>query len=679
MPSLLNIWGALLAAGIVIPLLLVLYFLKLRRQEFVVPSTLLWRKAVRDLQVNAPFQKLRKNLLLLLQLLLLLLLILALARPVMNAGQRAGKLSVILIDRSASMSAKDVEEGARTRLEEAKRKARELVDTMDADAVAMVVAFDDSAQIVQSFTADKQRLKTAIDSVAGTDRRSKLGDAYDLAQAQATASLTDEQRRGMGNAAPPTPDVWLFSDGRVSDARQVGYKGKLTYTPVGSRDAKNVAVVTLNAKRIPLRPSEVQVFARLANHGPEPVEEVGVTLSVNDVVHRVDQKLLLLPERWSAEQRKAWEGRNAGKVPRDSVEFSLDLMTSAVIRLEHKAKEGDVLAADDAAQVIVPEPKTLSVCLVTEANLFIQRAIDSMKLKNVVVRAPNVFERELADPEKVAKDYDVILFDRWDPPKLPPVGNFVYFGCVPPGTALKARANAAGERVLAKDVGVLYWQRDHALFTEIKSLARLYVAEMLTLDVPPQQAETLVQGTEGPMIVRMVDGRSVHLVIAFDVLMSNWPQKPTFPVFMNNLVTYLAVGADMELRQSLPPGATPTVPRLSLQQAGANLKDFQLVGPGGSRTVTIPESGEVTLPPLDRVGLYTTEPKIPQFEQLAVNLLDDNESNLIPADKAPGDLSGTGETASSRPMRRELWWPLVCAAVPLCLLEWWVYTRRIHL
>src|SRR6187402_1091077 len=120
-PTFINPWWAALAAAIAIPALLVLYFLKLRRREQPVPSTLLWRKAIQDLQVNAPFQKLRRNLLLLLQMLLLLLLVLALARPVANYYRGAGKTSVILIDRSASMSAKDVK-GGKTRLEEAKRR-----------------------------------------------------------------------------------------------------------------------------------------------------------------------------------------------------------------------------------------------------------------------------------------------------------------------------------------------------------------------------------------------------------------------------------------------------------------------------------------------------------------------------------------------------------------------------
>src|SRR2546423_15108461 len=128
LPTFPNPWTAAAAATAVVPSLLVRYFLKLRRREMAVSSTLLWKKAIQDLQVNAPFQKLRRNLLLFLQLLLLLLLCLAFSRPVTNYTPGAGKSTVILIDRSASMAAKDA--SGRTRLEEAKRRAKDLIASM---------------------------------------------------------------------------------------------------------------------------------------------------------------------------------------------------------------------------------------------------------------------------------------------------------------------------------------------------------------------------------------------------------------------------------------------------------------------------------------------------------------------------------------------------------------------
>ena len=53
-----------------IPAVIAMYLLKLRRDEAVVPSTLLWSRLAADVEANAPWQRLRRSLLLLLQLLL---------------------------------------------------------------------------------------------------------------------------------------------------------------------------------------------------------------------------------------------------------------------------------------------------------------------------------------------------------------------------------------------------------------------------------------------------------------------------------------------------------------------------------------------------------------------------------------------------------------------------------
>ena len=73
-----------------IPAVVAMYLLKLRRDETIVPSTLLWTRLVADVEANAPWQKLRRSLLLLLQLLLVVILALLAARPFLErpAGPR---------------------------------------------------------------------------------------------------------------------------------------------------------------------------------------------------------------------------------------------------------------------------------------------------------------------------------------------------------------------------------------------------------------------------------------------------------------------------------------------------------------------------------------------------------------------------------------------------------------
>ena len=113
------IWAALAAVPLCIVLL---YFLKLKRQSVVVPSTLLWRRSMEDLRVNSLFQRLRRNILLIMQLLTVAMILLALTGPSWVGSSTSGRRLIIAIDQSASMSATDV---APDRLSVAKSKATE--------------------------------------------------------------------------------------------------------------------------------------------------------------------------------------------------------------------------------------------------------------------------------------------------------------------------------------------------------------------------------------------------------------------------------------------------------------------------------------------------------------------------------------------------------------------------
>ena len=71
-----QIGGAWAFLGLAV--ILALYMLKRRFEEHEVPSTYLWRRMLADQNANRPFQKLRKNLLMVLQLAVVVLLALAL-------------------------------------------------------------------------------------------------------------------------------------------------------------------------------------------------------------------------------------------------------------------------------------------------------------------------------------------------------------------------------------------------------------------------------------------------------------------------------------------------------------------------------------------------------------------------------------------------------------------------
>jgi hypothetical protein len=141
---------------------------------------------------------------------------------------------------------------------------------------------------------------------------------------------------------------------------------------------------------------------------------------------------------------------------------------------------------------------------------------------------------------------------------------------------------------------------------------------------------------------------------------------------------FMALGTDLDVRPSYEPGVALRVPRFNLQKLGTIPESVTINGPMRALKAKVPATGDFVLPALDRVGLYQTDPPIPQYENIAVSLLDQNESNLLPAPVAPGS-GGHIVAAASTKSRLELWWWLAALAAPLLMIEWWVYTRRVHL
>src|SRR5207244_3596207 len=97
------------ALAITLPAIVALYFLRIRRPTRVIPALHLWPDQIRDRQANVPWQRLRFSWLLLLQLLAAGVLVAAAVQPVLPASASLAAHTVVLLDASASMQAKDVQ------------------------------------------------------------------------------------------------------------------------------------------------------------------------------------------------------------------------------------------------------------------------------------------------------------------------------------------------------------------------------------------------------------------------------------------------------------------------------------------------------------------------------------------------------------------------------------------
>ncbi len=240
-----------LALAILAPVIIAMYLLKLRREERTVSSTFLWQRMVRDVEANAPWQKLRRNLLLLLQLLLLFLLIFALARPFIRTTGIAGRNLILMIDRSGSMAATDV---GGERLAAAKREALRLVDQLPDNGRATVIAFGGTMEVPASASSDPRELRAAINGI-----ELRNGGGSDLSQALALASALA--------AREADSDVAIISDGQVTVPEQARVPGRVRFFPVGT-SAENVAI-----SAFVLQPGAggQQLFIQATNYGTAPV------------------------------------------------------------------------------------------------------------------------------------------------------------------------------------------------------------------------------------------------------------------------------------------------------------------------------------------------------------------------------------------------------------------------
>ena len=279
-------WWAALILFLTPFLILLLYFLKMKRKPLQVPSTFLWKKSIEDLHVNSLFQWMRDNVLLLVQLLIVLVLIYGVLAFQAYAAQGNGRHYILLIDDSASMNVADAEGDGGTRLDAAKKAAIDTINAYGQGDVGMVIEFNSVAEVRQEKTTDLDKLRGAVEGIQPTSRATHLKEALSLADSLANPiRSTDDQAVRPLDADPAkartyvathgvAADVHLFSDGRFADVSDFAAGNlDIKYHRCGAGDeSDNVGIVAFSAQRDDKDAAGLRIFLRVLNFRDRPVQ-----------------------------------------------------------------------------------------------------------------------------------------------------------------------------------------------------------------------------------------------------------------------------------------------------------------------------------------------------------------------------------------------------------------------
>jgi len=700
-----------------IPLLIILlYFLRLKRKPLSIASTYLWKKSTEDLHVNRLMQWLRRNVLLLLQLLAILLMLYAVLGPRTLGALSAGKPYILLLDNSCSMNATDVADGFAVRLDWAKAEALKAIDSANEGDPGLLIVFNSTAEIRQSYTFNKEELRTAVNAVRPTQHLTRLDEALALAASRANpAKSTENAAMAPANPEPGKQrtyfspegvlsDIYLFSDGRFPAVPDFALQNlnivfpKLPIEkplPPGTSD--NVGIIGLEAQRDADRPGRVYVTVLVLNDRPTATDiSVSLNLSTGDgqllkAYTSGPQSIPGKPAELPAEEPKKAEARpiNVLRVPFTVTEVTANTDLKLDAKIEHA---GDALGADDTASLVFGVARKARVSVVTPGNKWQRNYFDLPSTKGIAdftYLAPSDMTDAALYLGPVRDGlFDVVVFDRCGPATddAMPQANTLFIGHVPPPYTMTA--GTPNSVTPLKMPIVRAPDARHPLMKDIRSLDDLKLDEAFKLpSLPPRTPRLIEADNDTALLVALERQAFTDAVLCFPLAVANvdgpdrllnstWPLQPSFVVFLRNLLYRLGDVRDTGAEDGLKPGDV-----LRLRPGSAT---EAIVRPPGSAAPVVLTRGkrpEVLFNATDDLGVYTADwgsGATKETRRFAVNLLDSDESSLAPAT----NLKIGAVTVASGENRRvpvELWKFAVVLALAVAFVEWWIYNRRVQI
>ncbi|GAC1421424.1 MAG: hypothetical protein NVSMB62_16340 [Acidobacteriaceae bacterium] len=605
-------------------------------------------------QSSVRHRRLRHYVLFALRTLLVLLLALTFAQPFLRHSSvlASDKLLVVAIDDSYSMHAGT---GGATRLEEAKRRALAVLAGRTGGQKAQVIALGSQMRILTQPIQDGAALRAAVEGITPGDGHGTFG----------------ELGRGMRTMAETvhTPiELHLFSDMQASNMpgnfAEMVMPGtvELVLHPVASAPVPNWTVETVDAPARLVDTRKARVVAVLAGH-QTPAALQTVSLVVNG--RAVATKKVDVPAN----------GR--GTVEFDGLDVPYGASRCAV-----RIDLPDAFPADNESDFAVERADPQRVLFVhqgtdTRSPLYFGTAMAAAAQASFVLQSITPDLSTDIDPSKYAF---VVLSDVSFVPSMMENALLRYVEAggsvlIAAGTSEAHRehipvfgGNAGDGHFYSREGGfskVTQTDGTHATMRDANGWPGTKFFYAATID--PGSARVLARLADGtPLLIDKSLGEGHILLFAsgFDNLTNDLPLSPAFVAFVDRSASYLSGEEGMRGSRVVDSFVQLRNPAGQLSKT-AGPRTVDVIGPDGTRPLTLKEAEDASTFQLTRAGFYQIRFANGRNELIAVNP-DRRESDLdvIPADvlKLWSGAGATQQVAGAEAARRTdsnrspVWW-----------------------
>lgn len=366
-----NLWPLFLL--LTIPPVIMLYILKRKYKEEVISSSLLWKEVYKNTRANAPWEKFKKNIMLLLQIIIILSVILALMSPFISIGGKSYKNVIMVIDNTASMNT--IYDDSNSRLEQGKTLAKEYLNSTKEGTNTYIISYDGTSNLLLNGDFNKSNASSIIDKISTSYGSGDISDVVSFVKA-------------IGDGIGEEYEALIFTDKQVAIS---DINGRIVYL---GNSGLNGSVDNVSHKFVD---DKVKVIANVTNNG--------------DSLYEGDFSL------YNGEELVAVEGVTLQVGESKTLSFQLDSLNSDYLKGELSRK--DILIEDNTYYHVVNENKVKKILLVTDENVFLEKAFG-------IIENTEVYKTNDVSNITDNDEYDLYVFDNKMPEVMPRKGSILF-------------------------------------------------------------------------------------------------------------------------------------------------------------------------------------------------------------------------------------------------------------